>query len=144
MFDDDESYCTTNLKDADKIPPLIWNILIHLGPAIKYMALLTDVLMWKTPSASILIVFLLFPVSVYFTVQLFKMCIQFFYEDGRGHVVDEELFAIETISSRTQFLKDKPPERPNPAIHPTANEMSNEDVDMELCNKRRYTFYSDD
>ncbi|KAG1536673.1 hypothetical protein G6F46_012876 [Rhizopus delemar] len=84
------------------------------------------------------------------------MSIQFFYEDGRGHVVDEhgaepmdlvvdeELFAIETISSRTQFLKNKPPERPNPAIHPTANEMSNEDVDMELCNKRRYTFYSDD
>ncbi|KAG1175661.1 hypothetical protein G6F36_011063 [Rhizopus arrhizus] len=64
------------------------------------------------------------------------MSIQFFYEDGRGHVVDEhgaepmdlvvdeELFAIETISSRTQFLKNKPPERPNPAIHPTANEMS--------------------
>ncbi|KAG1140346.1 hypothetical protein G6F37_009256 [Rhizopus arrhizus] len=84
------------------------------------------------------------------------MSIQFFYEDGRGHVVDEhgaepmdlvvdeELFAIETISSRTQFLKNKPPERPNPAIHPTANEMSNEDVDMELCNKRRYTFYSDE
>lgn len=43
-------------------------------------------------------------------------------------VVNEELFAIETISSRTQFLMNKPPERPNPAIHPTANEMSNEDV----------------
>ncbi|KAG1489949.1 hypothetical protein G6F49_013359 [Rhizopus delemar] len=59
-------------------------------------------------------------------------------------VVDEELFAIETLSSRTQFLKNKPPERPNPAMHPTAVERNSEDVDMELCSKRRYTFYSDE
>ncbi|KAG0758327.1 hypothetical protein G6F22_019683 [Rhizopus arrhizus] len=81
---------------------------------------------------------------------------QFFYEDGQGHdvdehgvepmdlVVDEELYAIETISSRTQFLMNKPPERPsNPVILPVADER-NYDVDMELCNKRRYTVYSDE
>jgi hypothetical protein len=59
-------------------------------------------------------------------------------------IVDEELFTIERISSRTQFLMNKPPERPHPAIHPAANEMSSEDVDMEFCNKRCYTIYSDD
>ncbi|KAI7899554.1 uncharacterized protein BX663DRAFT_563725 [Cokeromyces recurvatus] len=37
---------------------------------------------------------------------------------GQGHVINEELFAIETISSRTQFLMDKPSERPNPVMHP--------------------------
>ncbi|KAL9547281.1 hypothetical protein PS6_007210, partial [Mucor atramentarius] len=85
------------------------------------------------------------------------MSMQFFYEDGQEHVVDEhgiepidlvvdeELFAIETISSRTQFLMNKPPERPfNPVVHSVANERSIEDVDMELCNKRRYTVYSDE
>jgi hypothetical protein len=81
---------------------------------------------------------------------------QFFYEDGQGRVVDEngvepmdlvideELFAIETISSRTQFLMNKPPERPIHAMVPVAAERHNEDVVMELFNKRRYTFYSDD
>jgi transposase len=59
-------------------------------------------------------------------------------------VVDEELFAIETISSRTQFLMNKPPERySNPVMHPVSDDRNN-DVDMELFNKRRYTVYSDD
>lgn len=79
------------------------------------------------------------------------------YEDGQGRVVDEngvepmdlvvdeELFAIETISSRTQFLINKPPERPlNSVGHPAADERNNEYVDMELCSKRCYTVYSDD
>ncbi|CEI91916.1 hypothetical protein RMCBS344292_06193 [Rhizopus microsporus] len=81
---------------------------------------------------------------------------RFVYKDGQGHVVDEngvepmdfvvdeELFAIETISSRTQFLMNKPPERlSNPVILPAADEI-NYDVDMELCSKRRYTVYSDE
>ncbi|KAG1466321.1 hypothetical protein G6F46_002024 [Rhizopus delemar] len=60
-------------------------------------------------------------------------------------VVDEELFAIETISYRTQFLMNKLPERPsNPVIHPVTNVRNNEDVDMELCNKRRYALYSNE
>lgn len=85
------------------------------------------------------------------------MDMQFFYEDGQGHVVDEngvelmdlvideELFAIETISSRTQFLANKPPERPhNPVICAVADERSSEDIYMEQCNKHRYTVYSDE
>ncbi|CEG70552.1 hypothetical protein RMATCC62417_06425 [Rhizopus microsporus] len=71
---------------------------------------------------------------------------QFFYEDGQGRVVDEhgvepmdltvdeEPFTIETISSRTQFRQNKP----------SVGDEKNHDVYMELCNKRRYTFYSDD
>ncbi|OAD08382.1 hypothetical protein MUCCIDRAFT_105347 [Mucor lusitanicus CBS 277.49] len=58
MFNVDEGYCTIDLKDADKIPPLVLNMLIQLGPAVKYMALFTDVLMWKNPSASVLAVLL--------------------------------------------------------------------------------------
>jgi hypothetical protein len=79
-----------------------------------------------------------------FILQILKLSMQFFYEDGEGHIVDEELYAIETISSRTQFLMNKPPERPSsPVILPVADER-NHDVDMELCNKRRYTVYSDE
>ncbi|KAI8376796.1 hypothetical protein BD560DRAFT_326367, partial [Blakeslea trispora] len=79
--------------------------------------------------------------------------VQFLREDGQGHVVDEngfesmdlvvdeDLFAIETMSCRTQFLMNKSLERPsNPVIH----SRNNEDVDMELCNKRYYTLYSDE
>ncbi|KAG0776658.1 hypothetical protein G6F22_012420 [Rhizopus arrhizus] len=84
------------------------------------------------------------------------MSMQFFYEDGQGRVVDEngvepmdlvvdeELFAIETISSRTQFLMNKPPERYIHTMPPAAAEGDSEDVAMELSNRRRYTFYSDD
>ncbi|KAG1050083.1 hypothetical protein G6F43_007624 [Rhizopus delemar] len=40
---------------------------------------------------------------------------------------------------------NKPLERPsNLAIHPIADQRNNEDVDIELCNKRHYTLYSDD
>ncbi|CEP18709.1 hypothetical protein [Parasitella parasitica] len=61
-------------------------------------------------------------------------------------VIDEELCAIETVSSRTQFLANKPPERPhNPEMRVVADERSSEDIYMELCNKRRYTtVYSDE
>ncbi|KAL0095332.1 hypothetical protein J3Q64DRAFT_1631599, partial [Phycomyces blakesleeanus] len=50
------------------------------------------------------------------------------YEDGQGHVADEngvepmdvvigeELFAIETTSSRTQFLMNNPLEGLNPVM----------------------------
>lgn len=58
-------------------------------------------------------------------------------------VVDEELFAIETISSRTQFPMNKPSERPNLVMHPVMDKKNSEDIDMELCNKRRYMVYSD-
>ncbi|CEP08888.1 hypothetical protein [Parasitella parasitica] len=58
--------------------------------------------------------------------------------------VDEELFAIQTISSCTQFHQNKPPERPlQPALHPVGDERNHADIYMELCNKRRCTFYFD-
>ncbi|KAI9014431.1 hypothetical protein CLU79DRAFT_708115, partial [Phycomyces nitens] len=73
---------------------------------------------------------------------------QFLYDYGQGHiadkhgvepidlVVDEELFAIETISSRTQFLKNRPLKRScNPTMDPTAEKMNSEDVATESCNK---------
>lgn len=82
---------------------------------------------------------------------------QFLYKDGQGSVVDEhrvepmdlvvdeELFAIETVSSCTQFLMNKPPERPfNTSMQLTIDEKKSEDIDIELRNKRCYTFYSDD
>ncbi|ORE03067.1 hypothetical protein BCV72DRAFT_338246 [Rhizopus microsporus var. microsporus] len=69
---------------------------------------------------------------------------QFFYEDGQGRVVDEhevepmdltvdeELFTIETISSRTQFLQNKPPERPpKPMLYPVGDERDRVDVYMD-------------
>ncbi|KAI7872043.1 hypothetical protein BDF14DRAFT_1717730, partial [Spinellus fusiger] len=59
-------------------------------------------------------------------------------------VINEELFTIKTISSCSQCIMNKPSERPIPTIHLTADERHNEDVVMELFNKRRYTFYSDD
>jgi hypothetical protein len=60
-------------------------------------------------------------------------------------VVNEELFAIETIISRTQFLNNKPSERYSfLAMLSIADERKDKDADMELCNKRCYTFYSDD
>jgi hypothetical protein len=59
-------------------------------------------------------------------------------------VVDEEPFSIKTISSRTQFLMNKTPERPIHTMVPAAAEKHSEDVPMELFNKRRYIFYSDD
>ncbi|KAI8645405.1 hypothetical protein BD408DRAFT_450273 [Parasitella parasitica] len=78
------------------------------------------------------------------------------HTEGQGHVVDGhgielmelvddgELYAIETTGSQTQFLMNKPPERPsNPVILPVADER-NCDVDMGLRNKRRYTVYSDE
>ncbi|KAG1133933.1 hypothetical protein G6F37_006902 [Rhizopus arrhizus] len=46
-------------------------------------------------------------------------------------VVDEELFAIETISSRTPFLMKKPPERhSNPVMLPVTDDRKNEDIDL--------------
>jgi hypothetical protein len=72
---------------------------------------------------------------------------QFLYEDRQGDIADEhkleamdfvidmKLLAIEIISPCTQFLMNKPPERPsNPSIHLTLDEKS-ENVDMKLCNK---------
>ncbi|KAI8083956.1 uncharacterized protein B0P05DRAFT_535595 [Gilbertella persicaria] len=55
------------------------------------------------------------PIDILQTLRMTMHCL---YKDGQGHIVgelmdldiDEELFAIKTISSRTQFLLNKPPE----------------------------------
>lgn len=39
---------------------------------------------------------------------------------------------------------NKPPERPISTMHPAADERNGKDVDMNLCKKRRYSFYSYD
>jgi hypothetical protein len=55
--------------------------------------------------------------------------------------VDEELFAIKAICSHTQVLMHKLPEKPSiPVMHAPTDE----DADMDLCNKSHYTIYSDD
>ena len=60
-------------------------------------------------------------------------------------VVDGELFGIETMSFRTQFLMNKPLERySNFAIYTITDQRNSEAVDIELCNKQHYTLYSDD
>lgn len=63
----------------------------------------------------------------------------FFYKDGQGHdidsmnLVDEELYVINTISTCSQLLSNKLPERPSiPVIPPTENERNGEDMKMEL------------
>jgi hypothetical protein len=84
------------------------------------------------------------------------MSVQFFYENGQGKVVDEcgvepmelvvdeELFAIETISSHTQFLKNRPTDEVSiPLILPEGNKRISEDVCMGESDKRAYTHYTD-
>ncbi|KAI7853652.1 hypothetical protein BDC45DRAFT_510762 [Circinella umbellata] len=50
----------------------------------------------------------------------------------RWIVVDEELFAIKTISSRTQFVMNKPSERRNPVMHPDIDKRNSKDIYMGL------------
>lgn len=47
-------------------------------------------------------------------------------------VVDEELFAIETIISRTLFLVNKPSERRSPIMHPVMDKRNSEDIETKV------------
>lgn len=59
--------------------------------------------------------------------------------------VVEELFAIEALSSLTQSLINKPPERASiHVVRPAVKARNNEDIDIELCNKRGSTPYSNE
>lgn len=84
------------------------------------------------------------------------MSTQFLYEDGQGNVVDEngrpepmdyivdqEQFALETISSHTQYLQKKPSER-SPRINVMqVDRPRDEDSRMrEVTEKRAYTSYT--
>ncbi|EIE91804.1 hypothetical protein RO3G_16515 [Rhizopus delemar RA 99-880] len=74
------------------------------------------------------------------------MSMHFFYADDQGHVVDEhrvkpmelsvdeEPFAIETISSRTHFLQNK---LSKPTLHSAGDERNHVDVYM-ICSKELY------
>lgn len=87
------------------------------------------------------------------------MNMQFLCQDGLGYTVDEdrdksidlffyvveELFAIEASSSLTQSLINIPPERASmPVVRPAVKARNSKDIDIELCNKRGSTTYSNE
>lgn len=85
-----------------------------------------------------------------------NMSTQFFYEDGRGNVVDEngrpelmdyivdqEQFALETISSHTQYLLTMPFEKSSRAKTMQIDRSKDEDSHMrEVTERRAYTSYT--
>ncbi|KAG1174698.1 hypothetical protein G6F70_005397 [Rhizopus microsporus] len=86
------------------------------------------------------------------------MSFQIFYEDGHGnavdeygrpepmdYIIDEERYALETVSSHTQYLHNQPQEN-NFDVDSMADEDAKDDVDVcmkEASSKRAYTFYTD-
>lgn len=86
------------------------------------------------------------------------MNVQFFYEDGQGtvvdehgrpepmdYVVDEEQYALETVSSYTQYLRNTPRERDRESDAMLIEDM-NKGIDVrmrEASVKRAYTLYTD-
>ncbi|KAL1930585.1 hypothetical protein VTP01DRAFT_10747 [Rhizomucor pusillus] len=82
---------------------------------------------------------------------------QFFYEDGHGNVVDEygrpepmdylvdeETYALETVSSHTQYLCNMPRASKREPVAMQIDEPKDADVRMrEATVKRGYTLYSD-
>ena len=81
-----------------------------------------------------------------------------FYEDGHGnavdeygrpepmdYIIDEERYALETVSSHTQYLHNQPQEN-NFDVDSMADEGAKDDVDVcmkEASSKRAYTLYTD-
>ncbi|CEI88626.1 hypothetical protein RMCBS344292_03008 [Rhizopus microsporus] len=86
------------------------------------------------------------------------MSFQIFYEDGHGnavdeygrpepmdYIIDEERYALETVSSHTQYLHNQPQEN-NFDVDSMADEDAKDDPDVcmkEASSKRAYTFYTD-
>ncbi|KAL4209699.1 hypothetical protein AB4K20DRAFT_1904675 [Rhizopus microsporus] len=77
------------------------------------------------------------------------MSFQIFYEDGHGnpmdYIIDEERYALETVSSHTQYLHNQPQEN-NFDVDSMADEDAKDDSDVcmkEASSKRAYTFYTD-
>ncbi|KAL4208908.1 hypothetical protein AB4K20DRAFT_2016789 [Rhizopus microsporus] len=82
------------------------------------------------------------------------MSFQIFYEDGHGnavdeygrpepmdYIIDEERYALETVSSHTQYLHNQPQEN-----NFDVDSMAKDDVDVcmkEALSKRVYTLYTD-
>ncbi|CEI86016.1 hypothetical protein RMCBS344292_00463 [Rhizopus microsporus] len=86
------------------------------------------------------------------------MSFQIFYEDGHGnavdeygrpepmdYIIDEERYALETVSSHTQYLHNQPQEN-NFDVDSMADEDAKDDPDIcmkEASSKRAYTLYTD-
>ncbi|CEG76001.1 hypothetical protein RMATCC62417_10962 [Rhizopus microsporus] len=86
------------------------------------------------------------------------MSFQIFYEDGHGnavdeygrpepmdYIIDEERYALETVSSHTQYLYNQPQEN-NFDVSSIEDEDAKDDVDVcmkEASSKRAYTLYTD-
>ncbi|KAL4206120.1 hypothetical protein AB4K20DRAFT_1925239 [Rhizopus microsporus] len=86
------------------------------------------------------------------------MSFQIFYEDGHGnavdeygrpepmdYIIDEERYALETVSSHTQYLHNQPQEN-NFDVDSMADEDAKDDPDVcmkEASSKRTYTLYTD-
>ncbi|CAO3687951.1 unnamed protein product [Rhizopus microsporus] len=86
------------------------------------------------------------------------MSFQIFYEDGHrnavdeygrpepmDYIIDEERYALETVSSHTQYLHNQPQEN-NFDVDSMADEDAKDDPDVcmkEASNKRTYTLYTD-
>ncbi|KAL4205790.1 hypothetical protein AB4K20DRAFT_1952953 [Rhizopus microsporus] len=82
------------------------------------------------------------------------MSFQIFYEDRHGsavdeygrpepmdYIIDEELYALETVSSHTQYLHNQPQEN-NFDVDSMADEDAKDEVDV-CMSKRAYTLYTD-
>ncbi|KAG1168733.1 hypothetical protein G6F70_008929 [Rhizopus microsporus] len=78
------------------------------------------------------------------------MSFQIFYEDGHGnavdeygrpepmdYIIDEERYALETVSSHTQYLHNQPQEN-----NFDVDSMAKDEVDV-CMSKRAYTLYTD-
>ncbi|KAG1171013.1 hypothetical protein G6F71_007263 [Rhizopus microsporus] len=86
------------------------------------------------------------------------MSFQIFYEDGHGnavdeygrpepmdYIIDEERYALETVSSHTQYLHNQPQEN-NFDVDSMADEDAKDNPDVcmkEASSKRAYTLYTD-
>ncbi|CEI87457.1 hypothetical protein RMCBS344292_01869 [Rhizopus microsporus] len=86
------------------------------------------------------------------------MSFQIFYEDGHGnavdeygrpepmdHIIDEGRYALETVSSHTQYLHNQPQEN-NFDVGSMTDEDTKDGVDVrmkEASSKRAYTLYTD-
>ncbi|CEG79545.1 hypothetical protein RMATCC62417_13997 [Rhizopus microsporus] len=86
------------------------------------------------------------------------MSFQIFYEDGHGnavdeygrpepmdYIIDEERYALETVSSHTQYLHNQPQEN-NFDVASMADEGAKDDAHVcikEALSKRVYTLYTD-
>ncbi|KAL4215901.1 hypothetical protein AB4K20DRAFT_1876203 [Rhizopus microsporus] len=86
------------------------------------------------------------------------MSFQIFYEDGHGnavdeygrpepmdYIIDEERYALETVSSHIQYLHNQPQEN-NFDVDSMADEDAKDDPDVcmkEASSKRTYTLYTD-